>query len=83
MPHSVGAEMKRKLQLGLIKNEVAARVGAIATGTTTVVPWIDQLSVWLKIGSTFIGVCVGLATFAYYVPLAIEKWRQVLAKKKS
>jgi hypothetical protein len=82
MPHSVGAEMKRKFQLGLIKNEVAARVGAVTTGSATVVPWIDQLSVWLKLGSLVIGVCVGLATFAYYVPLAIEKWRHVLAKKK-
>lgn len=74
--------MKRKFQLGIIKSEVTARVGAVATGSTAVVPWIDHISVWLKLGSLVLGVLVGMATFAYYVPLAIEKWRHVLDKKK-
>ena len=75
--------MKRKFQVGVIRNEVAARVGAVATGSTAVIPWIDTLSVWLKLGALVVSFFVGLATFAYYVPLAIEKWRHVLAKKKS
>jgi len=67
----------------MIKTEVGARIGAVATGSATAVTFIDQLSTWIRLASLCVTFLVGLATLAYYVPLAIEKWEDRAEKRRA
>jgi hypothetical protein len=63
-----------------IKTEVGARIGVLATGASAAVPWLDQVSSYLKVASIAMGILVGIPTFAYYTLLAVEKWRAMRPK---
>ena len=66
--------------LHFIRTELAARAGVVTTGATTWLSFVDAIDPILSFFIKVVGALVGVATLAYYVPMAILKWREVLRR---
>jgi hypothetical protein len=64
------------------KTEIGARLGALTTGGTAVITWIDQASGYIRAASLLVTLLVGLATLAYYVPMALSKWHDYFEQRR-
>lgn len=62
-----------------------SQIKAAAGGATTIasagVSFMQGLDPYLAFGAKVIAVCVGAATFTYYILAIMEKWKAVRAKK--
>jgi hypothetical protein len=65
------------MNLHFFKTELAARVGAFATGAGTGIAFLDQLDVYVRFAAAVVALFVGIATLSYYVLANIEKWRNL------
>lgn len=72
-------DTEKRVPLHFIKTELAAGVGAVTTGVSGSVTFIEALSPHFKFAALVLTVMVGIPTFVFYVGAAIEKW-QVLIK---
>jgi hypothetical protein len=72
-------DTEKRVPLHFIKTELAAGVGAVTTGVSGSITFIETLSPYFKFAALVLTVMVGIPTFAYYVLAALEKWR-VLVK---
>lgn len=68
-------DMEPRRPLHFIRTEVAARAGAITTGATTGIAFLDRLDPMVKFAAGVIALLVGLATLTYYCLAIAEKWR--------
>lgn len=73
-------DMEPRRPLHFIRTEVAARAGAITTGATTGIAFVDNLDPLVKFAAGVIALLVGLATLTYYCLAIAEKWRGLKSK---
>lgn len=73
-------DQERRAPLHFIKTEVAARAGAITTGATTGIAFVDSLDPVVKFAAGVVALLVGLATLTYYCLAILEKWRGLKSK---
>jgi len=71
-------DTEQRVPLHFIKTESAAGLGAVTTGVTGGVTFIETLSPYFKFAALVLTVMVGIPTFAYYVLAAVEKWRTLV-----
>lgn len=74
-------DQERRVPLHFIRTEVAARAGALITGGSTGLAFVDGISPYLKFAALVISVLLGGATLTYYCLAIAEKWR-ILRKAK-
>lgn len=66
-----------RTHMSFIKTELAARAGAVTTGASTGIAFVESLEPYVKFAAAVIAVFVGFATLTYYCLAIAEKWRNL------